>query len=110
MGQNYENINNIQKKLFSESKENLNESFVLNIINTIDIKSKNYLGLCITIGYIKCNQFIILKKEFNESIIKTIKVRLKDIKLKMIYNKNYLEIKNYSIICTDSIINPDQLE
>ena len=110
MGQNYENIKNIQKKLFSESKENLNESFVLNIINTIDIKSKNYLGLSITIGYIKCNQFIILKKEFNENIIKTIKVRLKDIKLKMIYNKNYLEIKNYSIIYSDSIINPDQLE
>ena len=97
MGQNLDNINIIKDTLFSQSKESINSSFDFHIIDTIDIKSKKYIGLIIALDNYKFNQFIVNKNDIITNI-KDIKVKLSDIKLKMINNKNYLEIKGYSVV------------
>ena len=108
MGVNLERINIIQETLLSKSNDKINEHFEFYIINTIDIRNKTYIRLSIAIDGNKCDQFVIKKNIFS-NFIKYIKVNLKDIKLKMIYNKNYLEIKDYQII-TKFEINIDALK
>ena len=96
MGQNNSTINIMKEVLFSDSNEKLEYSFVFHITKIIDIKNENYLQLEISFDSNKCNQFIIKKQEINNAI-KSIEVKLKDIKLKMIKNENFLEIKDYKV-------------
>ena len=104
MGQNNTTIDIMKDVLFSDSKERLEDSFIFHIIKMIDIKHENYLQMEICIDNCKCDQFIIKKREINDTI-KSITVKLKDIKLKMIKNRNYLEIKDYNVINGNVIIN-----
>ena len=81
--------------MFSDSQERINEQFEFHIINTIDIHDKNYIGLNIAIDDSECNQFIIRADNYCKYMNNIINVKMKDIKLKWIMNKNYLEIKDY---------------
>ena len=98
MGQNINKIEIIKNALFYNSQENINDAFEFYVLNIIDIQDKNYLGLNIGIDNIKCSQFIIKINDFSKNMPNVISVILKDIKLKMIKNKNYLEIKDYKVI------------
>ena len=101
MGQNFQTSNNLnmtKDSLFSLSKKKLEYSFELYVIKTNEIKSKNYFGLLVAIDNVKCDQFIIKKEENNIISNMYIKVKASDIKLKMINNGNFLEIKNYEVV------------
>ena len=101
MGQNFEktkNINMIKDSLFSLSEEKLEYLFELYIIKTQELKNNNYLGLIVSIDNVKCDQFIIKKGAINIRNKIYIKVRTGDIKLKMMNNNNFLEIKNCEVI------------
>ena len=101
MGQNFEkakNINIIKDSLFSLSDEKLEYLFELYIIKTKDIKSNNYLGLIVSVDNVKCDQFIIKKGVINLNSKICVKVKARDIKLKMININNFLEIKKCEII------------
>ena len=101
MGQNFEktkNINMIKDSLFSLSEEKLEYLFELYIIKTQELKNNNYLGLIVSIDNVKCEQFIIKKGAINIRNKIYIKVRTGDIKLKMMNNNNFLEIKNCEVI------------
>lgn len=101
MGQNFQtsnNLNMMKDSLFSLSEKKLEYSFELYVIKTNEIKSKNYFGLLVAIDNVKCEQFIIKKEENNIISNMYIKVKASDIKLKMINNGNFLEIKNYEVV------------
>ena len=101
MGSDYERIEDIkdvEKLLLSSSEEFINESFKIIIINFEDINNSNYYKLEAICYNKKCNQFIIKKDDFFKNNNIEIKIKLKDIKLKMINGINYLQIKNYAII------------
>ena len=68
----------------------------------------NYFRLDVLVDNFRCKQFIIKKKD--NKMFSQIKVKLKDIKLKMIYNKNYLEIKDYIIIDGNKIVDIGKLK
>ena len=101
MGQNFQtsnNLNMMKDSLFSLSEKKLEYSFELYVIKTNEIKSKNYFGLLVAIDNVKCEQFIIKKEENNIISNMYIKVKASHIKLKMINNGNFLEIKNYEVV------------
>ena len=101
MGQNFQTANTLnmmKDSLFSLSEKKLEYSFELYVIKTNEIKSKNYFGLLVAIDNVKCEQFIIKKEENNIISNMYIKVKASDIKLKMINNGNFLEIKNYEVV------------
>ena len=60
MGQKFEtnnnNVNIIKDSLFSLSEKKLEYFFEVNIIETRDITSNNYLGLIVSIDNVKCDQ------------------------------------------------------
>ena len=93
MGQNLENSEEINNILFSNSKEKISNSYDFYILGEIEMNYCNYLRLDSAIDNLRCKQFIIKKKK-NVSYTH-IKVKLRDIKLKMLDGKNYLEIKDY---------------
>ena len=101
MGQKLETINTInmiKDSLFSLSDEKLENLFELYVIKTVDIKNKNYLGLVVAIDNVKCDQFIIKRDEINISNNTYIKVKAGNIKLRMINNNNYLEMKECEVL------------
>ena len=101
MGINYEKIRDIkevEKILLSSSKEFINESIEVSISNFEDIENSNYYKLEVIYDNKKSNQFIIKRDDFIENNNIEIKIKLKDIKLKMVNSVNYLQIKNYDII------------
>ena len=101
MRQNLEKINTvnmIKDSLFSLSDKKLENLFELYVIKTVDIKNKNYLGLIVAIDNIKCEQFIIKRDEININNNICINVKAGNIKLRMINNNNYLEIKNCELL------------
>jgi len=101
MGQKLETINTInmiKDSLFSLSDKKLENLFELYVIKTLDIKNKNYLGLVVAIDNVKCEQFIIRREEININNNICIKVKAGNIKLRMINNNNYLEIKNCEVL------------
>ena len=101
MGIDYERIRDIkevEKILLSSSKEFINESIEVVITNFEDIENSNYYKLEVIYDNKRCNQFIIKRDDFVKNNNIEIKIKLKDIKLKMIYNVNYLQIKNYDIL------------
>ena len=106
MGQNLENLEDINNILFSDSKEQINNSYDFFILGEIEMC--NYFRLDVAVGNFRCKQFIIKKKD-NKSFTQ-MKVKLKDIKLKMINNQNYLEIKDYTIIDGNNTIDIGQLK
>ena len=101
MGQNFQTsntLNMMKDSLFSLSEKKLEYSFELYVIKTNEIKSKHYFGLIVAIDNVKCDQFIIKKEENNIISNMCIKVKASNIKLKMISNNNFLEIKNYEVV------------
>ena len=101
MGQNFQttnDINIIKDSLFSLPEKKSEHSFELYIIKTKDIKNSNYSGLIVSIDNIKCEKFIIKKGKININNKICIKIKAGDIKLKMINNNNFLEIKNCEVI------------
>ena len=110
MQENFENINIIEEILFSNKPENINKSYEFHILDIIDIKSERYLGLIIALDNIRNNQFIINRNDFNKDTTIVISVKLIDIKLKMIHNKNYLEIKKFIILDKNPEINENKLQ
>ena len=103
MGQKFEtndndNINIIKDSLFSLSEKKSEHLFELYILETRDIKNNDYLRLIVSIDKVKCDQFIIKKGKININNKICIKVKAVDIKLKMINNNNFLEIKYCEII------------
>ena len=68
----------------------------------------NYFRLDVLVDNFRCKQFIIKKKD--NKIFSQMKVKLKDIKLKMINNQNYLEIKDYIIIDGNKIVDIGKLK
>ena len=90
MGQNLGNLEDINNILFSDSKKQINNSYDFYILGEIEMC--NYFRLDVAIDNFRCKQFIIKKKD--NKIFSQMKVKLKDIKLKLINNKNYLEIKD----------------
>ena len=110
MQENFENINIIKETLFSNKPENINKSYEFHILDIIDIKSERYLGLNIALDHIRNNQFIINRNDFNKDTTIVISVKLIDIKLKIIHNKNYLEIKKFIILDKNPEINENKLQ
>ena len=106
MGQNLSLFDEINNILFSDSKENINNSYDLFILGEIEINSI-YLRLDAALDNLRCKQFVIKKNNYIS--FTHIKIKLKDIKLKMIENKNYLEIKEYIIINNEEIIDIGKL-
>ena len=110
MKEDLEKINIIKDILFSNKQENINQSYDFHILDIIDIKSERYLGLNIALDNIKNNQFIINKNDYNKDTSQDISVKLIDIKLKMIHNKNYLEIKKFTILKKIDKIDENKLQ
>ena len=54
--------------------------------------------MIVAIDNVKCDQFILKKEENNMISNMCIKVKASNIKLKMISNNNFLEIKNYEVV------------
>ena len=81
MGQNLGNLEDINNILFSDSKKQINNTYDFYILGEIEMY--NYFRLDVAIGNFRCKQFIIKKKD--NKMFSQIKVKLKDIKLKMIY-------------------------
>lgn len=107
MGVDYEKLEQIQKVLISNSKNELLNQFIeAKIIKYENLY--NYYHLYIIFNGIQCNQFIISKKEFSTEF-KEIKIKLEDIKVKMIKNKNYIEIKHYNVISKNLTIQKTKL-
>ena len=101
MGLNNERIQDIkevEKILLSSSKEFINESIEIIITNFEDINNSNYYKLEVIYDNKKCNQFIIKRDDFVKNKNIEIKIKLKGIKLKLINNVNYLQIKNHDLI------------
>ena len=108
MGQNLENSEEINNILFSNSKEKISNSYDFYILGEIEMNYCNYLRLDSAIDNLRCKQFIIKKKK-NVSFTH-IKVKLRDIKLKMLDGKNYLEIKDYIVIQNNKIVDIGKLQ
>ena len=93
-----EDFKQVETILLSSSKEGLNKHIEIIIYNYKHIIGTNFYKLEIIFGNKKCNQFIIKKEDFIENNNIQIRIKLKNIRLKMINSINYLEIKNYDII------------
>lgn len=90
-------VKDIEEKLLSNSKDGLNQSIEAKVLNVSSLDNYDFYNLTIVFYNFKFNQFIINKKDF-ESTITDIKIELKDLKLKMIKNNNYLLIRKYTKI------------
>ena len=108
MGQDLGSFEEIKNIIVSDSKEKINNSYEFYILGEIGMNFNNYSRLDVSIGNFRCNQFIIKKIE-NVSFTSII-VKIKDIKLKMIDSKNYLEIKNYTITQKKKIVDTGKLQ
>ena len=86
-------LKNIEKILLSSSKEGLNKYIEIIIYNFEYIIETNYFKSEIIYGNKKCNQFIIKKEDFIGHNNIQIRIKLRDIKLKMIKGINFLVIK-----------------
>ena len=93
MGQD---INKMENILYSDDKSNINMLVNAKILYYVDIENSGYIQLALNIYNKKCNEFIINKHSFN-NISTEIEFRLNSIKLKMIKNTNYLEIKEFKL-------------
>ena len=104
MGSEYNKVKEIENKLLSNSKDGLNQSIEAKVIKALSLDKYDYYNLTIIFYNHKFNQFIINKNDF-DIYITDIKIELKDLKLKMIQNVNYLVIKKYTIINNNEKIN-----
>ena len=91
---NQNQMNKIEKILLSNSKDELSTVIKAKILNFKFIENSNYINLSLIIHDYQCNQFIINNQGFQEDD-KEIVFILRNIKLKMIKNTNYMEIKKY---------------
>ena len=95
MGVTYVNeIQNIEEIISSRSNSQINETIEAKVIKSKYIENSNFMNLTLYFNNIQCDQFIISENNFKIPV-ENIEIILKDIKLKMIKNKNYLEIRKY---------------
>ena len=86
-------LNDFYSLMTSDKLTKKNEIFSATIIDFIKIEKSNYLNLCIRIGNESCNDFISLDVFANKlKIGDNITFNLNNIKVKLINDKNYIEI------------------
>ena len=89
-------INKMKDILYLNDKNNINQLINAKILYFFDIRNSNYIQLALNIFNKKCNNFIINKQSFDNKSTE-IEFLLNSIKLKMIKNTNYLEIKEFKL-------------
>ena len=92
---NDNDIKEIEKILSSCSKGQLDDSVEASILKSKKLDNCEFLNLSLYLANKECDQFIINVNSF-KPINRNIKIKLRDLKLKMIDNINYLEIKKFS--------------
>ena len=96
MGASYDyDIKAIEKILFSCSKGQINDSVEASILKSKKLDNCEFLNLSLYLANIECDQFIVNANTFKPNN-NNIEIKLRDLKLKMIGNVNYLEIKKFS--------------
>ena len=92
---NVNDIKNVEEILSSRSISQINESIEARVIKSKFIDKSNFINLSLYFNNIICDQFIINANNYKIPA-ENIEIKLKDIKLKMIKNNNYLEIRKFS--------------
>ena len=96
MGASYDyDIKAIEKILFSCLKGQINDSVEASILKSKKLDNCEFLNLSLYLANIECDQFIVNANTFKPNN-NNIEIKLRDLKLKMIGNVNYLEIKKFS--------------
>ena len=94
--------------LSSRFKSQINNSIEAFILKYDELENCQFYRLSLYLANIESNQFIIKADDFNTNI-KNIEIKLKDLKLKMIRNNNFIEIKNYIILNKDILVQKDPI-
>ena len=94
--------------LSSRFKSQINNSIEAFILKYDELENCQFYRLSLYLANIESNQFIIKADDFNTNI-KNIEIKLKDLKLKMIRNNNFIEIKNYIILNKDILVPNDPI-
>ena len=85
----------IEKILSSYSQVQINDSVKASIIKSKKLDNCEFLNLSLYLSNIECDQFIINANTFKPNK-RNIEIKVKDLKLKMIGDINYLEINKFS--------------
>lgn len=83
------------KKYFPREVNQLNETIEAKVLKSEKMDNYNFMNLSLYFKNVRCDQFIIKLNNLN-TLSENIKIKLKDIKLKMINDINYPELKKYS--------------
>ena len=109
MGINYVREIKVFEEFFSSrTKSQINNSIEAVILKYDELENCQFYILSLNLANIESNQFIIKADDFNTNI-KNIEIKLKDLKLKMIRNNNFIEIKNYIILNKDILVPKDPI-
>ena len=94
---NINDIKTIEELLSSREVNQLNETIEAKVLKSEKMENHNFMNLSLYFKNVRCDQFIIKPNNLN-ILSENIEIKLKDIKLKMIKDINYLEIKKYSTL------------